>query len=162
MQFPLTISPGPDNCSNPFEIISFKPIVTTPSEIMGYILSVNIYSSENMCSLVDLSTINDDPSESNSTYSEDPTLEDSMWYILSFEIVQKRKGIFLVRPLGVFFLALHIGLLEFGFYLLVLHSFLANSVFGTLIQLILNFSILESLCKNKPPNISIIDYSKKR
>ena len=68
----------------------------------------------------------DDPSESNPTYSEDSTLKESMWHTPSFEIVQKTMGLFLVWHLGGFFLAFQMGLLEFGFYLLVLHFVLIN------------------------------------
>ena len=61
-----------------------------------------------------------DPPESNTIYSEDFTLEESMWHILYFEIVHKIKGLFLVWTLGGFFLAFQLGLIEFEFYLLVM------------------------------------------
>ena len=68
----------------------------------------------------------DEPSESNITFSEDYNLEESMWNILSFEIVQKIKGLFLVWTLGGLFIAFQISLLEFGFSFLVLHFCLVN------------------------------------
>ena len=52
-----------------FEIIYFPLISDTPLEMMGYILSVNMYYSEKICTLVDLSTMHFDPSESNLTFS---------------------------------------------------------------------------------------------
>ena len=61
----------------------------------------------------ELSTMTDDPSESNTTCSEDTTLEESMWHILSFQIMQKKKGLFLVWPLRGIFLELQLGLIEF-------------------------------------------------
>ena len=85
-----------------------------------------------------------------------------MWDILYFEIVHKTKGVFLVWPLGGLYLAFQLSILEFGFSLLVLIFFLAKSVVGTLIQLKFNLSSLESLCKNKPPNIRLFDEVKKR
>ena len=112
---------------------------------MGYILSVNMSSSEKMCSLTELSTMNFDTSESNKNCSENSTIEEIMWYILSFEIMQNTKGLFLVWPLGEFFIAFKLGFLEFGLYLLVLHFCLAKSVFGTLIHFSLNFGILDRL-----------------
>ena len=58
-------------------------MVSTPLEMMGYILSVNMSYSENMCALEELSTITDDSSESNPTCSEDSTLEVSILHIRS-------------------------------------------------------------------------------
>ena len=54
------------------------------------------------------------------------------------------------------------GLIDSGFSLMVLIFFLANSVVGTLIHFRLNFSILDSLCKNIPLKIRIIDETNKR
>ena len=54
----------------------------------------------------------------------DSTLQESMWHILSFEIVRKTKGVFLVWPLGVLFLAFQLGLFEFVLSLMVLLFFL--------------------------------------
>ena len=85
-----------------------------------------------------------------------------MWNILSFEIVQKTKSLFLVCHLGGFFLALQLGLLEFVLSLRVLYFYLEKSVFGDLSHLSLTFSILESLCKNKSLNIRMITEAKKR
>ena len=79
-----------------------------------------------------------------------------MWNILSFEIVQNTKGLFLVRPLGGFFLAFQLGLIEFGLYLLVFHLSLEESVVVTHTNLKSTLSILDSLCKNITPNIRII------
>ena len=84
-----------------------------------------------------------------------------MWHILYFEIIQKTKGLFLVWLLGGFFLAFRLDLLEFGFYLLVLNFCLAKSSVDTIIHLRLTLSSLDSLCKNKPPNIKIISEAKK-
>ena len=53
----------------------------------------------------------DDPSESNPTFSEDSTIEESMWNILYFEIGHKTKGLILVWPLGGFFIAFQLRLL---------------------------------------------------
>ena len=86
----------------------------------------------------------------------------SMWHILSFTILQTTKGLFLVWHLGGFFIVFQLGLIEFGFSLLVLNFCLAKSVAGTLIHLILTLSILDSLCKNKLPNIRTISETKKR
>ena len=130
--------------------------------MMGSIFSVKMSYSEKMCALEELTTITDDPSESNKNCSEDYTLEEIIWNTLSFEIVLKKKGLFLVCPLGGLFLAFQLGLLEFGFSLLILHFCLAGSVVGTFSHLILNFIILESLCKNTPQNIRMIDEAKKR
>ena len=54
----------------------------------------------------------------------DSTLQESMWHILSFEIVRKTKGVFLVWPLGVLFLAFQLSLFEFVLSLMVLLFFL--------------------------------------
>ena len=70
--------------------------------------------------------------------------------------------IFLGWPLGRFFLDFQLGLLEFGLSPLVLYFLCANEVVGTLIELILNLSNRDSLCKNKPPNIGIIAETNKR
>ena len=78
---------------------------------MGSILSVNMSSSEKICALEELSTTTFEPSESNPTCSKDSTLEESMWNILLFEKFQNTKGIFLVWPLGGFFLAFKLSLL---------------------------------------------------
>ena len=80
----------------PFGIGYFTPIVATPLEMMGSILSVNTSSSEQMWELVELSTMTDDPSDSNPTCSENYHLEDSMWHILYYEIVQKKMICFCV------------------------------------------------------------------
>ena len=79
-----------------------------------------------------------------------------MWHILSFEIVHNIKGPFLVWPLGCLFIVFQLGLLGFVFSLLVLHFCHANPVDGTLIYLNSTLSILESVCKNIPPNIRMI------
>ena len=50
--------------------------------------------SEKMWSFADLSTMTDDPSESNPKFSEDYALEESIWHTPSFEIVQKKGSIF--------------------------------------------------------------------
>ena len=70
--------------------------------------------------------MNDDPTESNTTSSEDSTVEESMWHILL------QKGIFLVRPLGGFFLDFQLGLLELGFFLLVMHFLLQSHLLAPL------------------------------
>ena len=85
----------------------------------------------------------DEPSESDPTCSEDYTLEESMWHKLSFKIVQKPKGIFLVGPLGELFLAFQMYALEFGFSLLVIHFCLEKSGVGSLGHLTLTLSGLE-------------------
>ena len=85
-----------------------------------------------------------------------------MWHILYFEILQKTKSLFLVLPLRGFFFVFQLGLFEFGFYIPVLHFCLAKSVVVTLINLRLNMSSLERLCKIIPLNISMIYESKKR
>ena len=85
-----------------------------------------------------------------------------MCNILSFEIVYKIKEIFLVLPLGGFFLDFQLRILEFVFSLLVLHFCLVKPVVVTLRQLILSLSSLDSLYKNKPPNIRMIAGAKKR
>ena len=59
-------------------IISFLPIVATPLETTGSILLVNIYSSEKMCALAELSTMTIDPAESNPNCSGEYALEVSM------------------------------------------------------------------------------------
>ena len=67
--------------------------------------------------------------------------------IPSFEIFQKKNGMFLVWTLGGFCIDFKLCLLEFGLSLMVLHFFLAGSVVGTLIHLRLALSSLENLCK---------------
>ena len=67
----------------------------------------------------------------------------------------------LVWPLGGFFLALQISLIEFGLSLLVLNFCLAYSVVRTLSQLSLTLCSLEILRKNKRLNIRMIDEAKK-
>ena len=129
---------------------------------MIYILLVNMYSSDNIWSLAELSTINYDPYESNPTCYEDSALEENMWHTISFKIVQKTEGLFLVWHLERFFLAFQLGLLEFVFSLLVIYSCLAKPFFGTLSHLRLTLSGLESLCKYKPPNIRMNYEAKKR
>ena len=78
------------------------------------------------------------------------------------KIFQKTKVLFLVWPLGGFFLAFRLGLLESGFSLLVLHFFSCKVSCCTLIHLIPTLSSLEILCKNKPPRIKTIYEAKKR
>ena len=102
-----------------------------------------------------------DPSDTNPTGSEDSTLEDIMWQIQYFEILQKTKGLFLVWTLGLFFLALQMSFLEFGFSILVLQFFLAKSVVLTLGYLSLTLSILESQLKIIPPSSRIISEANK-
>ena len=102
-----------------------------------------------------------DPSELNQTCSDDSTLEVSMLHILSFENVHKNKGVLLMRNLGGFFIAFHLGLIELKLPLLVM-IFLAKSVVGTLKHLCLTLISLKSICKNIPPNISMIDEAKKK
>ena len=53
----------------------------------------------------------DEPSHSNTTCSEYFTPEESMWNILSFDIVHNTNGIFLVWPLGGFVFAFQLGLI---------------------------------------------------
>ena len=74
----------------------------------------------------------------------------------------RKMGLFLVWRLGGFFLVFQLRLLEFWVSLLVIYFCPAKSVGGTLIQLSFTLRILESLCKNKPPNIMIIAEAKKR
>ena len=95
-------------------------------KMMGPILLVKIYSSKKMCEFSELSTITVDPPESNTTGSGDLTTEESMWHSLYFEILQNKKGVFLVWPLGGFLPALQLSLLEFGFPLLVLDFYLGK------------------------------------
>ena len=78
----------------PFGIIPFLSIVSTPFEIMGYILSVNMSSSENICAFSELSTMDADPSYSNPIFSGYYTLEESMQHILFFENFQQTKVLF--------------------------------------------------------------------
>ena len=104
----------------------------------------------------------DDSSESKPNCSEDYTLEESMWHTLVFEIAHKKKGIFLVWPLGGFVLSFQLCLLKFRFPLLVLHFFLANPVDITLSHSILTSIILKNLCKNISPNIRMIAVANNR
>ena len=64
-----------------------------------------------------------DPYELNTTFSEYSTHEESTWHVLTFEMLHKIKGLFLVWPLGGFFIAFQLGLIEFGFSLLGIHFF---------------------------------------
>ena len=77
----MTLSSVQDQLTVPihFGILYFPPIAATPLEMMGYILSVNISSSEHVLEFSELSTMTDDPSYSNTTCSEYSTLEESMW-----------------------------------------------------------------------------------
>ena len=134
MQFPLIVSTGPANCSDPFLIISLPCIGANSLAIMVSIFSLNMYSSEHMWTFAQLSTITDDPSESNPTCSEDYTLEESMCHILSFKIMQKIKGLFLMWPLRGFYIALQLSLLEFVFSLLVLIFFLQIQLLAPLVN----------------------------
>ena len=84
-----------------------------------------------------------------------------MWHILSFEIVQKKKGLFLVWPLGELFFAFQLSLICFELSFLVLQFCISKSVFDTLIHFILTLIILDILCKNKPLKSRNIAYSKK-
>ena len=115
--------------------------------MIGFILSINMSSSEHMLAFAELSTKTDDLSESNPTCSDYSTLEDSIWHILYFEIMYKTKDLFLGWPFGGVFLALQLVLLEFGLYLLIMPSCMLKSIFGTLNQLSLALIILYSLCK---------------
>ena len=63
--------------------------------MMDSILSVNMYYSEKMRALVDLSNMTVDPSDSNSTCSEDSNHEEIMWHIQSFEKIQKEWSVIL-------------------------------------------------------------------
>ena len=67
---------------------------TISLERTGYILSVKMSSSELMRVFSEFSTMTDDPSDSNPTCSEYSTHEESLYHILSFEIVQKKGSIF--------------------------------------------------------------------
>ena len=103
-----------------------------------------------------VSTITVEPLESNTTCSGYSNIEDSMWHILSFEIVSNTKGLFLVWPLGGFFFFFQ------RLSLLVIYVCLAKSVVDALIHLSLTFISVESVCKNLPTKIRIIDEAKKR
>ena len=72
---------------------------------MDYILSENMSSPEHMRILSELSNMTDDPSDSNPYCFRDLTIQESMFHILSFEILKKTKGLFVVWPLGGIFLA---------------------------------------------------------
>ena len=141
----------------PFGIRYFPPIVDTPLEIVGYILSVNMSSFEHMCAFVYFSTMNVDLSNLKPTLSEYSTLEES----ILFEKIQQTKGLFLVWPLGVLFLSFQMGLIGFGLSLLFMHFYLSKSTVGTLNHLSLTLSSLYSLCKNTPLNIRMIVGSNK-
>ena len=119
------------------------------------ILSVNMSSSNQMRALAELSTMTDEPIDSDSNLSDNSTLKESIWHTLSFEIVQKIKGIFLVWPLRGFNIDFRLGLIEFASSLLVLHFFLEKSGVYTLRHFSLTLSSLDILCKKKPPNIMI-------
>ena len=126
MKFLLIISPGPANYIDHFWTkISFTYSCHAIRNYGLYIFSKHVLLWENLCIVI---VINYDcePSESNPTCSEDSTIEDIIWHILSFEIFQKTKGLFLVWHLGVLFISFQLGLLEFGFSLLVLHFFLKS------------------------------------
>ena len=84
-----------------------------------------------------------------------------MWNILSFENLQQIKCIFLVWPLGGFFLDFQLGLICFEFYLLVLHFCLKKSVVDIFRNLSFTVSILDNIYINKPPNIRMIAGSNK-
>ena len=124
--------------------------------MMGSILSVNVSSSKKVWAFAECSIMTDDPLDSNPPCSKDSTLEESMWHIPSFWNSAEKNCLFLLWPLGGFFLAFQLRLLEFGFSLLVLHFCLSNSVVGNISQLSLTLSIPDILCKNKPSNIRII------
>ena len=86
-----------------------------------------------------------------------------MWYILSFEMVHKTKGIFWCGIWEAsFFPYFQLGLIDFGFYLLLLNSCLTKSAIGNLSHLSSNLSSLDSLCKNTPTNIRMIYEAKTR
>ena len=121
-----------------------------------------MYCYEKMYTLVELLTMTVDLSKSNTTCSYDSTLEDSMWHIPPFKISQRTKGLFFVWPLGGLFLDIPLVLLEFGFYLMIIHFLIEKSVVDTLSHLGWTFIIMERLCKSIPPNIRMIDNSKKR
>ena len=80
-----------------------------------------------MC-IVELSTITVDLLEYDKTCYDYYTLEETMWNILSFEIIQKTKGLFLVWTLGGFLLAFQMSLLEFELFLLDLYFILRSQV----------------------------------
>ena len=63
-------------------------------------------SCRHMRAFAELSNMTDDPSDSKPTCYGGYIIEESIWNILSFEIMQKIKGLFLVWPLGALFLAL--------------------------------------------------------
>ena len=101
-------------------------------------------------------------SESNPTCSEDSTLEESMWHIMYFVIVHKTKGIYFGVAFGRI---IYLNPTELTWILIFPPGSdfcLAESVVGTLSQLISTFIILDILYKNKPQNIRIIDEAKKR
>ena len=101
--------------------------------MMDSILSVNMYSYENICAFSELSTITMEPPESNPIYYEDSTFEEIIQHIVSFGNLQYAKGIFLVFPLGGFFLTFQLVLFDFGLYPLVLHLVLKNQLFALMI-----------------------------
>ena len=75
------------------------------------------------------------------------TIDQSICHILFVEILQSKKGLFLVRSCGSFFLTFQLCLYDFGLSLLVLNFCLEELSFGTLRNLILTLRIPESLCK---------------
>ena len=85
-----------------------------------------------------------------------------MWNIRSFENVRYKKVLFLVWPFGGLFIALQLGLIGFGFSLVVIKFCLEKSEVVTLSYLSLNLISLVSLCKDIPPKIMIIYEVKKR
>ena len=79
LQLYLVIIPGPANFANLFSNNIFMLIVSTPLEIMGSVLSVNISSSENMSSFSQLLTMTVDPLNSSPIYFDVFTHEECMW-----------------------------------------------------------------------------------
>ena len=87
--------------------------------MMGFILSLNMYSSDQMFPFANLSTMNVEPPESNKICSMNYSHEESMWRIISFDTLQQTKSLFVVLHLGVFFFAFKLVFNNFGLYLLV-------------------------------------------
>ena len=145
VELSFIISPGPDNCFNPFgNNISSACICHSIGSNRLYLFSKHVFLWEYMYILI---FIKYNCGIIRFQYN-------MLWVLYSWwECI---KGLFLVWTWGGLFLAFRLGLFYFVLSLLVMHFCISKTYFETLIYLRLNFISLESTCKNRLLNIRMV------
>ena len=128
---------------------------------MGSILSMNIYSYEQTCALASDQLWMLTHQGQNQLFMRIPLLNRLCGISYPLEFSRIQRVWFWCGLWGAYCMLsswVYLDLYSTSWF----YIFLAKSVFGTLINLSLNFSILKRLCKNKPPNSMTIYEAKKR